>query len=84
MKKLVTLTVASLPLLSCGSQVSGDIEIPYERKINPVKFRECLTDRLVIDGGQCRLQSMEYAFEQCMNVYASQCWEDSFEYVLKD
>ena len=84
MRKLVTLTIASFPLLSCGSQGVGDLEIPYEREVNVVKFRECLTDRLIIDGGQCRFQQLEYAFEQCMNLYSNQCWEESYEYVLKD
>ena len=87
MRSLVTLAIAVLAgsvISACGSNSVGDLEIPYEREINPIKFRKCLTDRLVIDGGQCRRQAMEYAFEQCMNVYANQCWEESYEYVLKD
>lgn len=71
-------------LAGCGSVKEADIEVPIGQEINPVKFKKCLADRLIIDGGQCRLTRLEYAFEQCFNIYSNQCWEEAYEYVYKD
>lgn len=80
----MTASLTMLATSGCGSQVEQDIELPLGKEIDPVKFKKCLADRLVFDDGQCRLQRAEYAFEQCYNLYANQCWEDSYEMVYKD
>lgn len=77
--------IAGVALLAgCGSDVAKDLELPLEREINFVKFKDCLMDRLILDGGQCRRQSLEYAFEQCYTLYVSHCTEEAYEFVYKD